>query len=523
MITVKEEKQRIDYLLKRDNVTDEELEKIYNEGVNQLRAIVDKSFNTYAVDGVLVPNNLARKVTKKDMVLLKEQYDKLPDDLELPEKQRLDYYLATSQMLLGKLITATLGIALIGLTHKVVKVIRQNNKTAVDEEYYYQKKNLKSPKKSKINPIAKDNYVFSKQDNNFVSWTERLWLDHDQILNRIDNSLNSMLRQGMRAQDIAEKLFPGNAKSMRNDNIPKTLIDATVSAKRLARTEAAAREDELTDIFFKENKIKYFDWVTEPGACKKCLVIGALGPYKVDDEASPRIPGSSHPNCRCRRVPAEVIDDYDKIDLIKKALAAGAISSTIKRDEENTRDANEEDKNIPVDDNYYKYKEILGSDMPSKENYNRLVEEGGKYLDNLVVDYMRRLRLKEHPELKLPNLDNMVFPEPKFTKYLFSPKSEKGWAKGLILKEKLGYSIDNYKEYIQELKRLAPLYPAKEKEDAGYGAKYEQQFMMYNDYGEPINIKVGWIVPKENLDAIRYTSSYIKEVNSSERKNSARI
>ena len=46
MITVKEEKQRIDYLLKRDNVTDEELEKIYNEGVNQLRAIVDKSFNT---------------------------------------------------------------------------------------------------------------------------------------------------------------------------------------------------------------------------------------------------------------------------------------------------------------------------------------------------------------------------------------------------------------------------------------------------------------------------------------------
>ena len=524
MITVKEEKQRIDYLLKRDNVTDEELEEIYNEGVNQLRAIVDKSFNTYAVDGVLVPNNLARKVTKKDMVLLKEQYDKLPDDLELPEKQRLDYYLAISQTSLGKLITATLGIALIGITHKAMKVIRQNNKTAVDEEYHYQKKNLKSPKKSKINPIAKDDYVFSnQQDNNFVSWTERLWLDHDQLLNRIDNSLNSMLRQGIRAQDIAEKLFPGNAKSMRNDNIPKALIDATVSAKRLARTEAAAREDELADIFFKENKIKYFDWVTEPGACKKCLVIGALGPYKVDDEASPRIPGSSHPNCRCRRVPAEIIDDYDKIDLIKKALAAGAISSTIKRDEENTRDANEEDKNIPVDDNYYKYKEILGSDMPSKENYNRLVEEGGKYLDNLVVDYMRRLRLKEHPELKLPNLDNMVFPEPKFTKYLFSPGHEKGWAKGKNITDKLGYSIDNYKDYIQELERLASLYPAKEKNDIGYGVRYEQQFMMYNDSGEPINIIVGWIIPKEDLSAIRYTSSYIKEVSRNEKDKTTRI
>ena len=73
----------------------------------------------------------------------------------------LDYYLAISQMSLGKLITATLGIALIRMTHKVAKVIRKNNKIAVDEEYYYQKKNLQSPKKSKINPIAKDNYVFS--------------------------------------------------------------------------------------------------------------------------------------------------------------------------------------------------------------------------------------------------------------------------------------------------------------------------------------------------------------------------
>ena len=32
----------------------------------------------------------------------------------------LDYYLAISQMSLGKLITATLGIALIRMTHKVV-------------------------------------------------------------------------------------------------------------------------------------------------------------------------------------------------------------------------------------------------------------------------------------------------------------------------------------------------------------------------------------------------------------------
>lgn len=193
-----------------------------------------------------------------------------------------------------------------------------------------------------------------------------------------------MLRQGMRAQDIAEKLFPGNAKGIRNDNIPKALIDATVSAKRLARTEAAAREDELTDIFFKENKIKYFDWVTEPGACKKCLVIGALGPYKVDDEASPRIPGSSHPNCRCRRIPTEVETD-EKADRLKKALAAGIVSGISKRDDS--------DNHADIDDEVNETEEKPGDKLILKEGRQRIHFQGTK-------EYNDRVRSAETPGSK---------------------------------------------------------------------------------------------------------------------------
>ena len=54
------------------------------------------------------------------------------------------------------------------------------------------------------------------------------------------------------------------------------------------------------------------------------------------------------------------------------------------------------------------------------------------------------------------------------------------------------------------------------------GVRYEQQFMMYNN-GEPINIIVGWIIPKEDLSAIRYTSSYIKEVSRNEKDKTTRI
>ena len=135
MTTVKDEKQRIDYLLSRDDTTDRELEKIYLEAVNLLRSIISEEFNSYAVDGVLTPQDLTRRVTKKDMVLLKKLYDQLPDNLELSEQQRVNYYLASSQTSLSRLLIASIGIALVGVTHKVAKIIRKNNKRAVSAKH----------------------------------------------------------------------------------------------------------------------------------------------------------------------------------------------------------------------------------------------------------------------------------------------------------------------------------------------------------------------------------------------------
>ena len=202
-------------------------------------------------------------------------------------------------------------MALIGVTHKVVSAIKKNNRTAVDDEVQYIQQNndlSKTQKKrirTKARKIEQPDYEFKSSNDLNVPWLDRIWLDHDKMLNRIDSTINDQLKQGMRAEDIADKLFPENAESMRQDNIPKVVRDASVSAKRLARTEAATREDELTEDSFKSQKVKYYDWVTEPGACKKCLAIEAAGPYKFGDPDSPRPPVDSHPNCRCRRVPTE--------------------------------------------------------------------------------------------------------------------------------------------------------------------------------------------------------------------------
>ncbi len=245
------------------------------------------------------------------MMLLKRQFDKLPDDLELPAKEREEYYIAVSQNSQKSLITAVVGMALIGLTYKAKSIIHSNNQTAAKEEVDYLKKNnsfTKTQQKrlnQKAKQVAQPEYKLPSQNDIYVSWPERLWLDHDRLLNRIDDNINIMLKKGMTPADIADVMFPGNAESMRQDNIPKAMRDAAISAKRIARSEAASREDELDEQAFKAKKVKYFGWVTEKGACKKCIAISLAGPYKVGDPDSPRIPSSSHPNCRCRRIPVD--------------------------------------------------------------------------------------------------------------------------------------------------------------------------------------------------------------------------
>ncbi|MBD5789737.1 hypothetical protein [Ligilactobacillus salivarius] len=132
-----------------------------------------------------------------------------------------------------------------------------------------------------------------------------------------------------------------------------------------------------------------------------------MGPYKVDDEASPRIPGSSHPNCRCRRIPTEVEAD-EKADSLKKALAAGIVSGIGKRDdkEENTeediqytytegdkndskiynkpnvvmklRDREGEIKTYRIFDNDGKLKERKGWRKPTKSEFTILKKGGWK-------------------------------------------------------------------------------------------------------------------------------------------------
>ena len=125
------------------------------------------------------------------------------------------------------------------------------------------------------------------------------------------------------------------------------------------------------------------------------------------------------------------------------------------------------------------------------------------------LDISRRTTLRANPNLALPNAENAVLQEEKFTKYLFNPDNQRGWAKGVAFQKRLGYDADSWSELRDEIRSRAPLFPVKAKGDNGHGMTYEQKLILFGKNGTPANVVVSWIVEDGRP---RMTSAYIKEV-----------
>lgn len=171
-----------------------------------------------------------------------------------------------------------------------------------------------------------------------------------------------------------------------------------------------------------------------------------------------------------------------------------------------------ETKNMSADRKQYdQYREILESDMPkSFAEFQKMKYNESEKWKFMKLDYQRQHELLEHPELKLPNAENAILPEPKFTKYLFDENSEKGYPKGRAFTDRLGYGMENWQKLQKALKQGAMKYPALYVDNNGYGDRYVQKMILYGEKGTPANVIVAWL--KNTDGTTKLTSAYIKEM-----------
>lgn len=162
---------------------------------------------------------------------------------------------------------------------------------------------------------------------------------------------------------------------------------------------------------------------------------------------------------------------------------------------------------------FEEYKTVLGKNTPKTfAQFQNLKYNDSELYGFLKLDYARRNKLINHPEMALPGVSSAKIPSEKFTGYLFNPENKGGCAKGVAFTHRLGYSEENWKLLQSEILRGAKRYIAVPKLEDEYGQRYEQRMVLYGTMGRPANVIVGWI--KKPNGTTSMTSAYIKEVQS---------
>lgn len=145
----------------------------------------------------------------------------------------------------------------------------------------------------------------------------------------------------------------------------------------------------------------------------------------------------------------------------------------------------------------------VGVDIWEEMPYNK---EQMRYVN---LDYTRRKRLIDHPELKLLNAETATIDDGKFTGYLFNPNNERGWAKGRGITSRLGYDATNWQEFKAVIDTNKDKFPVKYTGNNGHADLYEQKQIIYGLNGKPANVIVSWAVDKNGT---HMTSAYMKEI-----------
>lgn len=157
---------------------------------------------------------------------------------------------------------------------------------------------------------------------------------------------------------------------------------------------------------------------------------------------------------------------------------------------------------------YYRYKNIIGADIGSLEKFRQMKYNEPEKFSFIKLDYERRTELLKNPDKKLPNAENVILPEGKFTKYLFDGEHSNGLAKGRAISSRLGYSIENWQGFRDAIQKGAVKYPAVKKESDGHGQRYEQKMVLMGLKNNPANVVVGWI--QRPNGEVSMTSAYLK-------------
>ncbi|WP_461243663.1 hypothetical protein [Secundilactobacillus muriivasis] len=298
-ITVKQQQARIQELIRLDDQTDQATDVYYDECLAFIRDHLLHFYQEYADETGLSLTQVQGRVSKWDLSQWKQAIDSL-NTADWPEEatKRLKAYGVVAGIDKPHMIGAIIGVGLLQMVVKHRQAIKQRVKSDGESEF----KRMATAYKMTQSQRKKVSSIITQASTQEL-WSNNLWLDTDTLANDVENLVNKHLRHGMSLVDLQNLLtkHANPAQFKPNQSVADRITQMQANTRRIVRTESARLVDQVNMTTYRMQSVKWIQWVTEPGACSKCMGIADGGPYAVDD--CPSIPDDSHPNCRCTKVP----------------------------------------------------------------------------------------------------------------------------------------------------------------------------------------------------------------------------
>lgn len=367
VLTKQEMEQRIVELQQGDLDLRKELDAYYDQALAYIRSHLEAFYLHYAEEDGLSISQVTQNISQWDKWQWKEAIDELDVSGWLPEsKQRAEILGNTAGLNLGNLISAIAGLGIIAWLDKSIKRTQSKAKQiAVDERRFLRSYTLATKR------IDKDKQVLPALSSN-------IWLEGDRVLDEVRGQLFRAYQTG-KGLDELRAFLTQQVKANPANNIADRMYQTQSKIDRLIRSESAKLIDELDTETYIKNKIKWVDWITEPGACKICVGIQLGNPYRVED--APKLVVDSHPNCRCAKVPSK--GPQDSLTTKDKAFIAGVVAGA---ELSNDSESEEKDSSRIVETviNGNKFLGFMEHSIPISNMANSII---GKIHNGQVVQY----------------------------------------------------------------------------------------------------------------------------------------
>ena len=283
---------------KRDMNRQREMQRLYDEALEELQLTIDGLFQRYANKEGLNLAQAKKRASAMDLNIFNRRVKRWVEERDFsPEANKhLKLYNLKGKVSRLELMKQHMKLATAQLAGR--------EETYVRESLHDEAVRQREIQSGIFGLYAPDSDQFRQQANAIIntpfqggSWSERIWERQDQLANFLNSAIQRIIMQGKHSTTFQSE-------------VRKKFNSTAYEAKRLLVTETARVQTEVQRQTMENNGFSQYEYMAEPTACHICKPLdGQI--FKVSDMEPGTNAAPMHPNCKCSSAPYESREDLE--------------------------------------------------------------------------------------------------------------------------------------------------------------------------------------------------------------------